>query len=414
RHSPLNSSPGAHRQAKTLQNTDKIKLLVCFDLVVGDTSRYADLLLPDNSYLERFTQESIYPSQQYAVTQLGQPTTRAFEGPRPVEVTYLELGKALGLPGVGADAFGPGNHWNTNEDYWLKMAANVAFAGAEPVPDADAEEQSIFSETRQRYLKDAYDERVWKEAVSAEEWPKVVYVLNRGGRFEGHGPDHANGYEGDLLKYRYNGLCQFYDPKVAAAKDPMTGESFDGLAALRDPRLANGDPIPRDGYPLHFINWKARQQGTHRTAGSAWLREVRPSNFVSINPADARPRGIETGDTITIASPSATVTGIALLTEAIRPGIVGADATFGMREYGARAVEIDGETIEPPGEYGHQSSAKLVTPQHEETGYAGPRDAGFAVNDLLIDETLVGGGGMSDPIGGGAAQLDTWVEVTKS
>lgn len=413
RHSPINSSPGGLKQAETLTNPEKIKLLVCFDVTMGDTSKYADYLLPDQTYLERFTQESVYPSQQYAVTQLGQPTTRAFVGPRPVEDTYLAIGKAMGLPGVGDDAFGPGAHWNTYEDLWLKVAANVAWADKAPVPDADSDEQDLFRRTREKYLKDRYDEAVWKKAVTAEEWPKVVYVLNRGGRFEEHGEDRANAYEGEWLKYRYAGLCQFYDPKVAAAKDPLAGEFFDGIAAIREPLRADGSPVPKDGFPLHFINWKARQQGTHRTANAAWLREIRPSNFVSLNPVDARARGIANGDRIRLRSADGEAIGVAMLTEGLRPGVVGADATFGHLEYGSKPYEVDGQVIQPPARYGHEASARRVTPMHEETGYAGPRDAGFGVNHILVGDLLEGGGGMADPIGGGAAQLDTWIEVEK-
>lgn len=413
RHSPLNSGPGGHRQAETLKNTEKIKLLVSFDVSIGDTSAYADYVLPDTTYLERFTQESIYPSQQYAVTQLGQPTTRAFEGPRPVEVFYLELAKALGVPGVGRDAFGPGAHYETYEDYYLKMAANVAYAGKQPVPDADDEELRIFTEARRRALGSAFDEQVWRSAVTPEEWRKVVYVLNRGGRFEEHGEDRANGYEGDWLKYRYGGECAFYDPKVAATKDSMTGKPFEGIATLREALRADGTPAPRDGLPLQFVNWKARHQGTHRTISSPWLREVRPSNFVVVNPVDARARGIESGDDVRVRSGSGEAVGVALVTETIRPGVVGADAAFGHRGYLATPVEIDGRRIDPPARYGHEESARRITPMHEETGYAGPRGAGLAVNDLLDDEVTAGGGGMTDPIGGGAAQLDTWVELEK-
>ena len=68
---------------------------------------------------------------------------------------------------------------------------------------------------------------------------------------------------------------------------------------------------------------------------------------------------------------------------------------------------MDGKPVEPPKPYGHEESARKVTPMHEETGYAGPRDAGFGVNHLLLTEAVTGGGGMCDPIGGGAAQLDT-------
>ncbi len=414
RHNPLSSSPGAHRQAATLQNMEKIKLLVSFDTSVGDTSAYADYVLPDLTYLERFTQESIYPSQQYRVIQLGQPTTRAFEGPRPVEQFYLDLAKALGLPGVGPNGFGKGAHFNTVEDYWLKLAANVAYAEGKPVPDADAEEQRIFTEARKRALGKHFDEAAWKKTVKAEEWPKVVYVLNRGGRFEGSADERADGYEGDFLKARYGGMCAFYDPKVAAAKDSISGKPFDGIALIRPPLLADGSPVPTDGYPLHFLNWKARQHGTHRTVQNAWLREVRPSNYVVVSGKDAEARGISSGDRVKLRSPSGEAYGIAHVTQAIRPGVIGADATLGHRGYGATAIEIDGKRIEPPSAYGHEDSARKITPMHEEQGFAGPRDAGFAVNGLLIDEVTAGGGGMTDPIGGGAAQLDTWVELERA
>ncbi|HHV21545.1 MAG TPA: molybdopterin-dependent oxidoreductase [Propionibacterium sp.] len=414
RHSPMNSSPGGHRQAEQLHDTDKIKLLVSFDITVGDTSAHCDYILPDTSYLERFSQEAIYPTQQFAVTQLGQPTLRAFEGPRPVEWVYLELAKALGLPGVGKDAFGAGAHFETVEDYWLKIAANVAYAGGKPVPDANAEELRLFTDTRNKVLKDAWDERRWQAAVKPEEWAKVVYVLNRGGRFEGHGgPEYDNGYEGEWLKYRYEGLCAFYDPKVAAAKDPMTGENFDGMAAVREARRADGSPFPKEGTPLQLVGWKSRNQGTQRTVNAAWLREVRGSNYLHINPVDARPRGISTNDMVRIKSGTATVEGVAYVTEGIRPGVVGADVTYGHKGYFATPVEIDGTVVKPPAEYGHGKAAQAVTPGHEETGFAGPRSAGFAMNVLLADDTVLAGGGVSDPIGGGAAQLDTWVEVSK-
>src|SRR5690625_1531902 len=118
RHSPLNSSPGAHRNAERLKMTDKIELVVAFDITVADSAMYADYLLPDLTYLEKFTQEGIYPSQQYAVTQLGQPTTRAYRGPRTTEETFIDLAKGMDLPGVGKDAFGPGTSFGASEDSW--------------------------------------------------------------------------------------------------------------------------------------------------------------------------------------------------------------------------------------------------------------------------------------------------------
>lgn len=406
RHSPLNSSPGAHRQASTLANPEKIKLVVSFDTTVGDSSAYADYVLPDMTYLERFSHESIYPSQQYAVTQLGQPTTRAFKGPRPVEEFYLNLAKELGLPGVGKDAFGPGKHWNTYEDYWLKLAANTAYAD-DPVADADTEEHKVFTRAHTRALGEAFDEKVWRAAVTKEEWAKVVYVLNRGGRFDGH----DQGYEGEWLKHRYAGMCAFYANRVAKGVDSYTGKNFDGLARVEPPRRYDGTPLPTSG-PLIFTNWKSRHQGTHRTINAAWLREVRPSNFVWINNVDAAPREIGSGDPVRITSGSGEAEGVAIVTEGIRPGVIGAESAFGHKGYAATPIEIDGTAIRPPKKYGHARSFE-VTPMHEETGYGGDRAEGFPVNILLDDDTT-GVGGVTDAIGGGAAQLLTWVEITKA
>ena len=414
RHSPLNSSPGASRIAKQLAMTDRIELVVSFDITLGDSSMYADYVLPDLTYLEKFTQESIYPSQQYAVTQLGQPTTRAFEGPRPVEDFYIELAKQLDLPGVGEGAFGPGTSLDSSSDYWLKMAANVAYAGQEPVPDASAEELELFSRTRRKALGDTFEEDRWKQAVTAEEWPKVVYVLNRGGRFSGQAAERADGYEGEWLKHRYEGLCQFYDPKTAALKDCMTGENYDGLAKIRPVMKSDGTIIgPTDDRPLHFVNWKSRHMGTHRTVNNAWLREIRPENYLWINASDAAERGIKNGDRVRVTSPTATVESTAMVLQGLRPGTVGAEAAFGHKGYAAGEVTIDGEPIAGVSAYGHTKAAQNVVPGSEEFGFGGARSAGFAVNELLEEDTVLGGGGLTDPIGGGAAQLDTWVQVEK-
>ena len=407
RHSPVNSSPGGQRLAMILQDQKAVELVVAFDVVVGDTSANADYVLPDLTYLERFTQEPLYSTQPYRVTQLGQPTTRAFPGPRPVEAFYIDLMTAMELPGVGKNAFPGGGSLRRPEDYWLKLAANVAYAGKKPVPDADAEEMRVFTAARRKALGVTFDEATWQQAVTPQEWKKVVYVLNRGGRFEPAG----NEYEGEWLTYRYGGECDFYAEKVAAAKDSITGQPFDGLPRASVPSGADGKPLTSD-LPLQMINWKARAQGTHRTVGAAWLREVRPSNYLWINGKDAKARGIASGDRVRVRSSSAQAETVALVVEGIRPGVVGANYSYGHEAYAARPIEIDGVVVDPVGRYGHTDWRS--TPMHEETGYAGGRGEGFNVNTLLPEEANVtGGGGHTDPIAGGAAQLDSWVEVTK-
>lgn len=423
RHSLVDSTPGGQRLSDVLCDPDKVNLLVSFDVEIGDTSRYADFVLPDKTYLERFSQESIYPNQQYQLIQLGQPATRAYEGPRSVEDVYFDIMQRLDLPGVGDGAVPVGKDGAggtaalaTEYDYWLKLAANVAYAGESPVPDADDDELALFERARTRALGDAFDVEAWKAAVTPEEWPKVVYVLNRGGRFGSADPAKDDGYEGDLIKAKYAGLCAFYDPKTASLKNALTGDNFDGLAHTAPVAYADGTELERPAdRPLAFINWKARTNGTHRTIASSWLRELTTENFVWMAPADAEARGLANGDSVEIVGPQGVLAGHVRVTEGIRPGVVGANYSFGHAGYAARPVRIDGQVVGPAPDYLEEEGIlDGDEPGKQKTGFAGGRGRGFCMNELLPDDVTVGGGGLCDPIGGGAAQFDLWVDVRKA
>ena len=424
RHSLVDSTPGGDRLVDVLGDQAKINLLVSFDVEIGDTSRYADFVLPDKVYLERFSQESIYPNQPYQLIQLGQPAVRAYEGPRSVEDVYLDLMARLNLPGVGEGAVPVGKDGAggtaalSNEyDYWLKMAANIAYTGKEPVPDADSEELALFERARTRALGEAFDLAAWKAAVTNEEWPKVAYVLNRGGRFASADPAKGDGYEGELIKARYGGLCQFYDPKTASLKNALTGENFDGLAHPAPVAFADGTPMEHPPErPLAFINWKARTNGSHRTIAAPWLRETTTENFVWMHPSDAEARSLANGDAVEIEGSVGAMAGHVRVTEGIRPGVVGSNYSFGHKGYGARAVTVDGQQVGPAPDYLEEEGVlDGDEPGKQKTGFAGGRGRGFRMNELLPDDpTLAGGGGLCDPIGGGAAQFDLWVEVRKA
>ncbi|HBW39143.1 molybdopterin-dependent oxidoreductase [Desulfosporosinus sp. BICA1-9] len=404
RTSPIMSSPGGGKQVEILKDTKAIPLLVCSDIVIGETSMYADYILPDITYLERWGLESIYPNQELKLTQIQQPITRVYPETRPAEDTFIEIAKQMGLPGVGENAFSDGSSLYRAEDFYLKAVANIAFAG-EAVPDADAEEITIFETARKQALGTFFDLAAWKKAVKPEEWAKVVYVLNRGGRFEAFG----QGYEGDYIKYKLAAEADFYDEVAARAKNSFTGKPFDGLPKITGVTFYNGKEVPTDGYPLTFINWKSRNIGTHRGIVSAWLREIEGENLLWINPVDAQTRGLKNGDKVKIKSPSHEVTGSVLVTERIRPGVVGTPYNYGHFAYGSRPVEIDNKMIEGVKPYGHTNWVAGMP----RTGYAKGRDTGFSANDLLQLDISYKNAGMVDPIGGGAAQLDTRVEVSK-
>jgi len=466
------AAAGGDRIAEIMKDTDAMDLVVAFDTVIGETSKQADYILPEPTYLERWENFGTYPNKRLADEKISHPAVSVVPDARMAEDVLIDVAKEMDLPGVGEDAIvdAEGETWPLDraEDFYVKMVANLAYArktldvdpeaadvdmnlppGIEPedfpleegpVPDADAREIEIFRRAHENGLGDDFEYEAWKGAVTPEEWPKVVTVLNRGGRFEEPIPnyeavypergydydyvdrfDPSNGYVGEHMRYQLNREVWFFNEIMPVGKDAYDGAPFDPLPKVEDATHFNGDVLtpvvsdeePAPDRPLHLINWKPRTQGMHRTTNAPWLRETQPTNPLWINPADARTRGIEDGDRIEIDAGRGAVEAQARVTEGIRPGVVGADWGWGRAANGAESVTVDGDTTSGIGdEYGHMPY-DFDEPTTDDAGYAQGRDAGFAINHLAPLDTTTDDIGPSDPVGGSQAQFDTHVEVRK-
>src|SRR5699024_8405254 len=186
----------------------------------------------------------------------------------------------------------------------------------EPVTDASDREMEVFEKARKNALGKHFDLERWKQAVKPEEWRKVVYVLNRGGRFEKSGA----GYVGEHIKHQFAGQANFYDEGVAAGKNTYNGEPFEGIPIYEEIKHFNREVV-QSKMPLQFINWKARNMGTYRNVSSAWLREVRSDNYIWLNPVDAKRRNIKNGDEVVISNKDVELQGTVAVTQGIAPGV---------------------------------------------------------------------------------------------
>ncbi|WP_246989334.1 molybdopterin-dependent oxidoreductase [Halorientalis marina] len=431
---------GGDQIPEVLRDTDAIPLVVASDTVIGETSRYADYILPEPTYMERWENFGTYPNKRLADEKISQPAISVVPDARPFEDVLIDVWKRLDLPGVGDDAIpdADGDLWPLDqaEDFYVKLAANIAYS-RDPVRDASDEERDVFRQSHEKGLGSAFDLGRWKQAVTDEEWSKVVTVLNRGGRFEepvenygaafethGHDYDYAdrlddsNAYDGDHMRYKLGTRVDFYSEAVPTGKHSYTGERFDPLPRVDDVEHYNGDvqaAVESEGdqdRPLRLINWKPRTQGMHRTQNSPWLRETRPENPLWINPDDAEERGIENGDEIVIDAGRRTVEGLAMVTNGIRPGVVGTMWGWGRTGDGATAETVDGNTCGPVESDGH-TSYQFDKPMSDEAGIAKGRDAGFAVNHVQPLDAELGDTGLSDLVGGSNAQYDAFVEVRR-
>lgn len=409
RMNPILSFSAGFKAKETLKDQSKIPLVVALDILVSEGAECADYILPDLTYLERYGQEDIHPNMTLKISTLMQPVTRVVPEARDVIDVMIDIAKKMNLPGVGENAFADGSPLHRSEDYFMKLAANIALDG-EPVPDADAEELAIFEEARKLALGEFFDIEKLKQAVTPDEWAKVVYVLNRGGRYEAPGSEYV-GEDEKHIKYQYGGQANFYDEITARMKHSFTGEFFEGVPKYEKIKTYDCEEYAPT-LPLIMTNWKAKNVGLNRTISDAWLREVRPTNYLWMNPIDAKKRGLVNGDKIVITSTDHEVEAEVLVTEGIRPGVVGSNANFGHTASGSKPVQIDNNWTAAARNYGH-TSYEFSKPKKETGMYAGNRDTGFSANDLISIDPSLENNGLFDPIGGATAQLYSKVEVKK-
>ncbi len=410
------SVPGGTQETiDTLRDPSKIPLFVSFDIVIGETSMYADYIIPDLTYLERWGTPHVTPDVQTTTSKVRQPAgvplteTVTVEGeqmPISTEAFLIAVAKAMGLPGVGKDGFGPGMDFHRPEDFYLKAVANIAFGDkkGEVVPDASSKEMALFRKARRHLPKTVFDEEKWRRALRPHEWAKVVYVLNRGGRYEAW---DKYAQSGRLLPHKFGKMLSFFIEEVAEAKNTMTGEHFDGLPLYEPAKDAKGRVISDSDFPFRVITYKEIFGGHSRTIGNYWTNyALQPGNKVLINTRDAARLGLREGDRVRLTSktnPTGEVDlrdgtktkaeGEVKLIEGIRPGVVAVSWHYGQwNAYGAsEKIVVDGTRIKPD-----------------------PRRAVGLCSNLInrVDES-VGRAGLTDPIGGSVSFYDTDVKVIK-
>ncbi len=364
---PAYALPGGHALIPILMDTEKLPLFISIDITVGETSLYADYIFPDLSYLERWEFHGSHPNFAHKIQPIRQPaiapipeTVTVFgqEMPISLEAVLLAIAEKLGLPGFGKDGFAPGMDFTHPDHFYLKMVANVA-AGDKPgqeVPDADDTEVELFLKARRHLPKSVFDPDRWKDACGEAWWRKVIYVLNRGGRFEGY----EDAYLPDgTVKNRYGKLVNLYSEKVATTRSAITGKPFSGIPRFFPPYTDYmGNPINDEGYDLTLITHREITMTKSRTISNYWLTSILPENALLINRRDAERLGLRDGDHVRVRSASnpdgewdlgngrrlPLVLPVKII-EGIRPGTVTFALGFGHWAYGAQEIIIDGERI---------------------------------------------------------------------
>ena len=408
---PTYALPAGHTNIEILADVNKVPLHIACDIIIGTTSMYADYIFPDLSYLERWEFHGTHFNMPAKVQPVRQPvvapiteTVKVFGEEMPIcwESLLLAIAEKLNLPGYGENGFGPGIPFKHMDDMYIRMVANIAME--EPaVPDASDEEVELFIKAREHLPKSVFDLERWKR-IAGPYFKKVVYILNRGGRFQ----DYKEVYQGEQVANKYGRLVNMYQEKTAGTKNSITGKPNPGYATYIPIMAVNGKTPEElgltEGYDLYLITQRDITQTKTRTIPNYWLLEVYPENFILINPVDAKRLGLKDGDKVKVVSATnpegvwdlkngikKPMVGKVKITETIRPGVITFTLGHGHWATGASDFYIDGKLI--------KGDPKRAT--------------GINANAAMWVDPYLKNTCFFDPVGGSVSFYDTKVKLVK-
>lgn len=408
---PAYALPAGQTNIEILSDLNKVPLYFACDILIGTTSMYSDYIFPDLSYLERWEMHGSHPNMPVKVQPVRQPviapipeSVKVFgeEMPCSFEALILAIAERLGMKGYGKDGFGPGEDFTRPDDFYIRMVANIATDGT-PVPDANEKEVKLFLDARKHLPKTVFDPERW-ERITGQNWKKVIYVLNRGGRFQ----DYKDVYKGDYVSNQYKRLINIYQEKTASTRNAFTGKPNPGYATYIPISTTLGKSPKNhgfeEGYPLHLLTQRDITMTKSRTIVDYWLLSVMPENSILIHPSDATQLGLKQGDQVKILSATnkegvwdlgneikKPMIGKVKITETIMPGVTTFILGYGHWATGASDLIVDGKRI--------KGDLRRAVGVHG--------NAAMWIDPYLKNTCML------DPVGGSVSFYDTKVRLVK-
>lgn len=245
----------------------EIPLVVSFSPYLDETSAHADLLLPDSTFLEKWSLEPLMPSLGYPAVGLGQPLVEPLHDTRNLGDVLIDLAQRLG------DNLAAALPWPDFVTAIQERVRGLHEAGA-GMPRADTFE-AFWAQLRSRgvWYQQPYDFGRWERAF---ETPS--------GRFE----------------FVSQGLRAALETAGVAYVDE------DLLPDYREPEFNGASPE----YPFYLRLFKPITYTERWGANLPWLEEIyglhvreKWGAWVEINPETAHELGIRDGDRVRVEAP---------------------------------------------------------------------------------------------------------------
>ncbi len=377
----------------------RIPRIIYSDAYASETVAYADLVLPDTTYLERFDAISMLDrpiSDADAASDairhpVLDPATQGTGGkPRDVrgfQSVLLELGARLGLPNmVNEDGSAK---YRDYADYIVRheRAPGVGLLAGWRGADGNSEAKGAPNPDQlQRYIDNG---GFWRSEIPGH--ARYFKMANRGYLdwaqkmgFLGHAdPIVLQVYSETLQKFRLAG--QGFGAHVPPAEHrERVATYFDPLPMWYEPFEGAQVEESTTRFPLSAVTQRPMFMYHAWGSQNAWLRQIATRNWLYLHPDTAARHGIRDEDWIRVTSHVGSITVQARLAANVQPDTVWTWNAIGKRK-GAWRLDKDA----PEGR------------------------KGFLLNHLISDITPRGDYANADPVTGQAAWFDLRVRIDR-
>lgn len=274
-----NQNPDLHQAVKVLEDESKIQFIVASDLFMTPSAKYADVLLPETSFMERWNIGETWGTASYLIL-----SEKVIEPEFERRSDYDWLREVAAKLGIEA-AFSEGR----DEKQWIE---HIWQQTVKSMPDDHLPDFATLQKTRQHLFKDA---------------PHVAFEENI--RDPQNHPFPTPSGKIEIFSQR---LYEMHHPEIPALSHyvPAHEGPEDALAKT---------------YPLQLITWKGKNRANSTQYANPWLQEVQTQKLW-INPQDAQKRGIQQGEMIRVHNDRGVCEIPAEVTPRIIPGVVAMQA----------------------------------------------------------------------------------------
>ncbi len=380
---------------RDVEGNYKIPFIVVCDAFASEMTQFADLILPDTTYLERHDAMSLLdrPISEFdgPVDSVRVPVVPPSGNTKPFQEVLIELAGRLKFPAfTNADG---SRKFKGYTDFIINFetapGSGLGFLGGWRGADGTASIKGAPNPNQwDMYAKNncVYHHVLPESQQYMRNWNRDYLHQAKEWGFNGSlEPIRIQIYSDVLQKFRMAALGNWPGKQPPEHLRERVAHHFDPLPFWSPPlELAVTDAA---AYPLNAVTQRPMAMYHSWDSQNAWLRQIHSHNYLMVNPKTAQAEGIADGGWMWVESQWGKVRCMARYTEAVEPGTVWTWNAIG-KSKGAWNLDADAD-----------ESRK-----------------GFLLNHLISEELQIGGRSMSnsDPITGQAGWYDVRVRIRKA